>query len=204
MISCVQVPAIVWAGARLMQSSIIMVMCASILGSFLRLNLYTGDYVAYLLFGTTPLCLIPVLLFVVSLTITLTTGSAWGTFSILIPIATQMLISFLHLEVPVALDQMPILFPALGAVLSGAVCGNHISPFAETTVMTATSVGIAPLDHARTQLGYILPVIIATFFAFVVVGLMIGCGLWRSFLVSIGVGIGVNVLLLMVANRLYR
>src|SRR4030095_7648452 len=204
MVSVMQMPAIIWAGARLMQSSIIMVMCASILGSFLRLNLYTGAYVAYLLFGTTPLYVIPVLLFVVSLVITLTTGSAWGTFSILIPIATQMLISFLHLEVPVALDQMPILFPALGAVLSGAVCGNHISPFAETTAMTAASAGIAPLDHARTQLGYVLPVIIATSVAFIVVGLMIGYGLWRSFFVSIGVGVGINVLLLMVANRVCR
>jgi tetracycline resistance efflux pump len=204
MVSVFQVPAIVWAGVRLMQSSIIMVMCASILGSFLRLNLYTGDYVAYLLFGTAPLYLIPVLLFIVSLTITLTTGSAWGTFSILIPITTQMLISFLQLKTPVMLDQMPILFPALGAVLSGAVCGNHISPFAETIMMTATSNGIAPLDHARTQFGYAVPVIVASFVAFIVAGLMIENGLLASFCASIGAGIGINVLLLWVGNKFFK
>jgi Na+/H+ antiporter NhaC len=204
MVSVFQVPAIVWAGVRLMQSSIIMVMCASILGSFLRLNLYTGDYVAYLLFGTAPLYLIPVLLFIVSLTITLTTGSAWGTFSILIPITTQMLISFLQLKTPVMLDQMPILFPALGAVLSGAVCGNHISPFAETTMMTATSTGIAPLDHARTQFGYVVPVIVASFVAFIVAGLMIDNGLLASFCASIGAGIGINVLLLWIGNKFFK
>ena len=204
MVSVTQLPAIVWAGACLMQSSIIMVMCASVLGSFLRLNLHTGDYVAYLLFGTAPLALIPVMLFVVSLAITLTTGSAWGTFSILIPITTQMLISFLQLKTPVMLDQMPILFPALGAVLSGAVCGNHISPFAETTVMTATSTGIAPLDHARTQFGYAVPVIIGAFVAFIVAGVMSGCGLWNSFFASISAGIGVNMVLLYVGNRFFK
>lgn len=204
MVSVFQVPAIVWAGARLMQSSIIMVMCASILGSFLRLNLYTGDYVAYLLFGTAPLYLIPVLLFVVALTITLTTGSAWGTFSILIPITTQMLISFLQLETPVMLSQIPILFPALGAVLSGAVCGNHMSPFAETTVMTATSTGIAPLEHARTQFGYGIPVIVGTLVAFIVAGLMIDNGLLASFCASIGAGIAINVLLLWTGNKFFK
>ncbi len=200
MVSLLQVPKIVWEGALLMQSSIVMVVCASILGSFLRLDLNTGSYVAYLLLGTAPLFLIPVILFIVSLVITLTTGSAWGTFSILIPIATQMLVSFLQLETPVELDQMPILFPALGAVLSGAACGNHISPFAETTVMTATSTGIQPLRHARTQFGYAIPVIVGALVSFVLVGLFCNHGLYRSFFVSIGAGMVVMVGLLMLLN----
>lgn len=200
MISITQIPAVVYEGAVLMQSSIIMVVFASILGSFLRLELQTGSYVAYLLLGTAPLALIPVMLFVVSLVITLTTGSAWGTFSLLIPITTQMLISFLQLETPVALDQITILFPALGAVLSGAACGNHISPFAETTIMTATSTGIAPLEHARTQFGYAVPVVFGTTVSFVIAGLLCDNGLYQSFFASIGAGIGVMVLLMVVFN----
>lgn len=205
MVSVVQVPAIIVAGAQLMASSIMMVACASILGGFLRLDLCTGDYVAFLLFGTAPLSLIPVLLFIISLIITLMTGSAWGTFSILIPIMTQMLITFLQLRTPIMLDQIPILFPCLGAVLSGAVCGNHISPFAETNVMTATSVGITPLDHAKTQFGYVLPVIIGAIVAFIIAGYT--ClinSLWLSFVVSCGTGCGVSMVLLIVFNRLYR
>ncbi len=205
MVSVTQVPAIIMTGAQLMVSSIMMVACASILGSFLRLDLYTGDYVAYLLCGTAPLSLIPVLLFIVSLAITLMTGSAWGTFSILIPIMTQMLITFLQLKTPVMLDQIPILFPSLGAVLSGAVCGNHISPFAETNVMTATSMGITPLDHAKTQFGYVLPVIIGTIVAFIIAGYVcLVNSLWLSFIVSCSVGCGLTIFLLMVGNRLLR
>jgi tetracycline resistance efflux pump len=198
MISIVQIPAIVYEGAVLMQASIIMVALASILGSFLRLELQTGNYVAYLLLGIAPLYLIPVMLFVVSLVITLTTGSAWGTFSLLIPIATQMLISFLQLEAPVTLDQMPILFPSLGAILSGAVCGNHISPIAETTMMTATSTGIEPLEHARSQFYYVAPVIIGTLVSFVIVGLFCDSPLYKCLFVSVGAGI-VTVVILMVA-----
>jgi tetracycline resistance efflux pump len=204
MIVITQVPRLVYEGFVLIYSAIIMVILASILGSFLGFDLHTGGYLAYLLLGTAPAWLIPVILFVVSLVITLTTGSAWGTFSILIPITTQMLVAFLQLETPVALDQMPILFPALGAVLSGAACGNHISPFADATIMTATSTGIEPLEHARSQLGYAIPVIIGTIVSFVVVGLMGASGLYSSFFASIGAGIAVSGMLLCVGNKFFK
>ena len=181
MISVAALPRIIVEGIILMQAPIVMVILASILGSFLRNDLHTGSYVAYLLLGTTPLYLIPAILFVTSLAITLTTGSAWGTFSLLIPIATQMLIAFLQLESPVVLSQIPILFPTLGALLSGAVCGDHISPFSETTTMTGTSTGMHPLEHTRTQFMYALPVVIGTFVAFVVAGLLCASSLAVSF-----------------------
>ncbi len=199
-ISCTQVPLFVYEGAVLMKSSIMMVALASILGTFLRLELQTGNYVAYLLLGTVSLWLIPVMLFIASLVITLTTGSAWGTFSLLIPITTQMLISLLQLTPPVELDQIPLLFPALGAVLSGAACGNHISPVADTTVMTATSTGIEPLKHARSQFDYALPVVVGTLASFIVVGLLYDCGFYKSFFVSLGAGIAVSWLMVMVLN----
>jgi len=195
---------IMYEGFLLMRSSIIMIFLASVLGSFLRDDLHTGSYVAYLLLGTAPIYLIPVILFIVSLIITLTTGSAWGTFSLLIPIMTQMLVVFLHLDSSVALDQVFLLYPALGAILSGAACGNHISPFAETTIMTATSTGIQPLEHARTQFAYAIPVIISTFISFIIAGILCESNLWMSCLVSIVVGLGICIMLLILANRFFK
>jgi len=200
MISVVQIPMIVYQGFMLMQASIMMVALASILGSFLRVELQTGSYIAHLLLGIAPVFLIPAMLFMVSLIITLTTGSAWGTFSLLIPITTQMLIAFLQLDVPVALDQIPILFPSLGAVLSGAVCGNHISPIAETTMMTATSTGIEPLEHARSQFWYVAPVIVGTVVSFIIAGLLCDRGLVMSLFASLGAGITITIVVLMVLN----
>jgi len=204
MIIVAQMPAILYAGFDLIKSSIVMVILASILGSFLRLDLHTGSYLASVLLGTAPVFLLPVLFFAVSLMVTLMTGSAWGAFLMLIPISTQMLISFLQFDTPVALDQIPIVFPVLGAVLSGAACGNHLSPFAETTVMTAACVDIDPLDHARTQFIYAVPVIIGTCTAFVVAGLTAQSGLAVCFSSSAGVGFVVMMVLFGLLNKLYK
>jgi tetracycline resistance efflux pump len=195
MVTLKQLPAIMWEGFVLIRSSIMVVALASILGTFLRLDLQTGSYLASLLLGKAPLYLIPVLFFITSLVITLVTGSAWGAFSMLIPISAQMLVSFLQLHPPVTPDQIGMLFPVLGAVLSGAACGNHLSPFAETTMMTAASTGVEPLEHAKTQFIYAVPAIVATLVAFVVAGLTNGSGLLMSFLVSGGAGVGVMGLL---------
>jgi Na+/H+ antiporter NhaC len=191
-----QLPKIIYEGFDLIKSSIIMVSLASILGSFLRLELQTGSYLAYLLLGKAPLFFIPVLLFIVSLIITLMTGSAWGAFSMLIPISIQMLTSFLQVSLPVSLDQIPILFPVLGAVLSGAACGNHLSPFAETTVMTAATVGMNSLEHARTQFVYAIPVLMGTVVSFILAGLTSDNGFLSSFTISAGAGLGVTIILL--------
>lgn len=204
MICFQQIPAIVWEGFLSMKSSITMVIFASMLGSFLRLDLHTGSYVAYLLLGAMPLFLIPVMVFIVSLAITSATGSAWGTFSLLIPIVTEMLLSLLQLRTPIVLDAIPLLFPTLGALLSGAACGNHISPLADTTVLTATSAGVEPLEHARTQFAYAVPVVLGTVVAFVMSGLLCNNGLYMSFFAPLVVGVLVCLVLLVMGNKFFK
>ncbi len=204
MITVSQLPLIVYQGFLAMRSSIMMVILASVLGSFLSSHLHTGTYLASLLIGNVSLCFIPVMLFVVSLIITLTTGSAWGTFSILIPITIEMLISLLQLNIPVTSDQISLLFPSIGAVLSGAACGNHISPFAETTIMTATSAGIGAIEHARSQLGYVIPVIIGTLVSFLAVGLFIENNIKHHLLLSFLIGAIVMELLFVAFHCYYH
>jgi len=200
-----QLPKIMWDGFLLMQTPIIMVILAAILGGFLRIDLHTGSYIASLLLGRASLSFIPVILFVTSLVITITTGSAWGTFSLLIPITTEMLIALLQLSTPISFDSIAIFLPTLAALLSGAACGDHISPFSETTVMTAASTKIDPLVHARTQFYYALPVICGTIVAFMSAGMMVAShAVWLNILISCGLGCGISMLLLIIANRLGR
>lgn len=201
LITITEIPHVIVQGAVLMRGPITMVILASILGSFLRSDLQTGSYIAYLLLGSTPLYLIPVIVFITALIITIATGSAWGTFSLLIPITTQMLLAFLQLETPVTIDSMTILFPTLGALLSGAACGDHISPVSETTIMTGTSTGISALEHARTQFYYALPVTIGTGVAFIVSGLLCNGTLLNNFLYSAGIGICISFALLSLFNK---
>jgi Na+/H+ antiporter NhaC len=97
----------------------------------------------------------------------------------------------LGLSAPVHLEQISIIFPVLGAILSGAACGNHLSPFADTTMMTAASTGVEPLEHAQTQFIYAVPVIVGTCVSFVVAGITNGSGLWSSCMMASGAGFGV-------------
>ena len=197
-----EIPGIVIGGFILMYGAIQMVILASILGTFLQQDLMTGSYLAYLFLGSVPYFLLPVMIFITSLVITLATGSAWGTFALMLPITVQMLIALFKLTPPVDPEAITILFPALGAIFSGAVCGDHISPFSETTVMTATSTGTTPLNHAYTQLPYALPAIISTLLAFIVAGLLSLYPLWVQFAASIIIGIGTCLSMLYLLSNL--
>jgi len=182
-------PKIIGGGIHLMYNAILMVMLASILGVFLRENLMTGNYLASLFLNSVPIALLPVMIFVTSLIITLSTGSAWGTFALMIPIVVQMLISLFQLNSPISPNAIPIFFPALGAIFSGAVCGDHISPFSETTIMTATSTSTKPIEHSYTQFPYALPAVIGSILAFLLTGLLSSYTFWINFVLSAGAGL---------------
>jgi len=77
----------------------------------------------------------------------------------------------------------------MGAIFSGAVCGDHISPFSETTMMTATRTSTKPLEHSYTQLPYALPAVIGSILAFLLTGLLSTYTFWINFVLSMGAGL---------------
>ena len=108
-------------------------------------DLKTGEFVAQAVGDFIPLWLIPALIFILAGFISFTTGTSWGTFGILIPIAIPLAL---------ALGISPSL--VLGAVLGGAVFGDHASPISDTTVISSLAAGCDLLDHVKTQLPYAL------------------------------------------------
>lgn len=108
-------------------------------------DLKTGEFVAQAVGDFIPLWLIPALIFVLAGFISFTTGTSWGTFGILIPIAIPLAL---------ALGISPSL--VLGAVLGGAVFGDHASPISDTTVISSLAASCDLLDHVKTQLPYAL------------------------------------------------
>ena len=44
----------------------------------------------------------------------------------------------------------------VGAVLDGAICGDHCSPISDTTVLSSTATGCPHVEHVRTQIPYAL------------------------------------------------
>lgn len=116
------------------------------LGAVIK-NLGTATYIIQIIEGNLPLFLIPVLTFLCGAAVSFATGSSWGTFAIMIPIA-----------VPLALTLETSLFVVIGAVLSGGLFGDHCSPISDTTILSSTGAGCDLIDHVKTQTPYALVV----------------------------------------------
>ena len=110
-------------------------------------ELGTGGYLAGLIQDSAiSSAWLPVLLFLVAGFMAFATGTSWGSFAILLPIAGDIL---------VAVD-VELLVPALAAVLAGSVLGDHCSPISDTTILSSTGAGSNHIDHVVTQLPYAL------------------------------------------------
>jgi len=105
----------------------------------------TGQYVAQVTAGTMPNFVYLPLVFVVSSGIAFSTGTSWGTFAIMLPIA-----------VPAALALGLPLPPFVAASLAGGIFGDHCSPISDTTIISSMASATDHIDHVRTQLPYAL------------------------------------------------
>ncbi len=112
------------------------------LGTSLK-ELGTGQYIAGIVGEFLPVFLIPVALFIAGSIIAFTTGTSWGTFAILIPLAVPLIQS---LGLPPSL--------IIAAVLGGGIFGDHCSPISDTTAVSAIASGCNLLEHVETQLPY--------------------------------------------------
>jgi Na+/H+ antiporter NhaC len=159
-------------------------------------DLGTGKYLADLLVGHVPLAALPVMFFVLTSLISALIASAWGTLGIMIPIGLQMLPSFLGLETPIVLADAMMIFPLLGAIISGAIVANQVSPLSDQILLSSSSVGSYHLDLVKAQASMAVPVIAACVVAFGAVGLLMHMhGIWLSALIALGLGILTNILL---------
>jgi Na+/H+ antiporter NhaC len=88
--------------------------------------------------------------FAVSGVIAFSTGTSWGTFAIMIPLA-------LPLAAAANGEAEAVSVPlVVAAVLGGGVFGDHCSPISDTTVVSSMASCSDHIDHVRTQLPYAL------------------------------------------------
>lgn len=126
-------------------------------------ELGTGVYVAQVAHGLFPPVVLLPLIFLVSSGIAFATGTSWGTFAIMLPIAVPAATA---IGLPVA--------PFLAAALSGGIFGDHASPISDTTIISSMAAAVDHIDHVRTQLPYAVAAGAAAVAAFAVTGLTIG------------------------------
>ncbi|WP_017547963.1 Na+/H+ antiporter NhaC family protein [Salinicoccus carnicancri] len=94
-----------------------------------------------------PVSLLPAVVFAVACLMAVATGTSWGSFGILIPIAGEIMIS---------IGQTDLLLPAIAAILAGSVFGDHCSPISDSTILSSTGAGCNHIVHVMTQLPYAL------------------------------------------------
>lgn len=126
--------------------------------------LNTGGYVGNLVnTASFPTFILPIMVFVIAAFLGFATGTSWGTMALLIPIGVAICSSS---------STSALLYPVLGAVLAGAVYGDHISPISDTTILSSTGAGCNHIDHVSTQLLYASVVAICCGFGYLIMGVM--------------------------------
>ena len=125
--------------------------------------------------------LIPAIFFVIACAISFATGTSWGTFGILIPVATSVLGTGLE----------PNIILAISAILAGSVYGDHVSPISDTTIMASSGAQCNHIDHVKTQLPYATLCAAISFVAYLIAGFVVGSGLGygASALITLGTGV---------------
>ena len=177
-ISCV-VP-VFWCGVRDLLGPVAVLLAAWLLGGVIS-DLGAADALSVLLKGSLPLQLLPLTIFAVGSMISFSTGTSWGTMGVLMPLAIPVVFQLAG-EAPDA-ERDRLIVAAIGAVFSGAVFGDHCSPFSDTTIVASIAAGVEPMDHVRTQLPFaLLTALVACLCGF----LPLGCGVpaWVCLLVG--------------------
>src|SRR5699024_2631329 len=104
------------------------------------------------------------------------TGTSWGTFAIMVPIAVSIIGEI----------QPEWILPAVGAVLAGSVFGDHISPISDSTILSSVGAESNLMDHVTTQIPYALIAAVASSIGYIVFALTS----------NVFIGLGVSVIVL--------
>lgn len=92
--------------------------------------------------------LVPMIMFCVAIFLAFSTGTSWGTFAILVPIVVALFEN----------GNLEMMIISVSAVLAGAVCGDHVSPISDTTVMSSAGAQSNHINHVSTQMQYAMVV----------------------------------------------
>ena len=130
--------------------------------------------------------ILPAVLFVVAVFLSFSTGTSWGTFAILVPIAIAMFPGS---------ENVQMMIIAVSAVLAGAVCGDHISPISDTTVMSSAGAQSNHINHVTTQMQYAAIVAVIC-----IVGYLIA-GISENWLISLGSSAGILIAVLFAIRK---
>ena len=127
-------------------------------------GLQVGDFVGGIMEGTGSLAkFLPAVIFIVACFIGFATGTSWGTIGIMVPLVCAVF----NWD-----TQMTLLSVGLAASCAGGVCGDHLSPISDTTIMASAGAHCFHLNHVATQIPYGITVAAVSFVSFIIAGIV--------------------------------
>ena len=127
-------------------------------------GLQVGEFVRSVMAGTGSLAkFLPAVIFIVACFIGFATGTSWGTIGIMVPLVCAVFDWN---------DQVTLLSIGLAASCAGGVCGDHLSPISDTTIMASAGAHCFHLNHVATQIPYGVTVAAVSFVSFIIAGLV--------------------------------
>lgn len=133
---------------------------------------------------------LPAIIFVVAALLAFATGTSWGTFGILIPIC-----------IAVFPDAETLRIISISACMAGAVCGDHVSPISDTTIMASAGAQCKHVHHVSSQMPYALTVASVSFLTFIVAGFTQSMGIFLSAAISWASGLLLLAIIFSVMKR---
>ena len=134
----------VMKGVSSMMGLVILLILSFAIGRVIK-GMRTGQFLASLMGDSISGAFCPAIVFLMGALMAFCTGTSWGTFSIMMPIA-----------IPMAVAMGGNILLTIGAVVSAGIFGDHCSPLSDTTILSSMSVGTDLFSHVKTQLPYAL------------------------------------------------
>ncbi len=127
-------------------------------------GLQVGTFVESVMANTGDLAkFLPAVIFIVACFIGFATGTSWGTIGIMVPLVCAVFDWTTQVE---------LLSIGLAASCAGGVCGDHLSPISDTTIMASAGAHCYHLNHVSTQIPYGVTVAAVSFVSFIIAGLV--------------------------------
>lgn len=162
-------------GVRSMVLACIVLVLAWGLGSICT-EVGTADYLIRETRSFLTPALLPPVTFLTAALVSFSTGTSWGTMSILVPIVIPIAFKLVG-GAPAEVVESPVFLATFAATLSGSVFGDHCSPISDTTILSSMASGSDHVDHVRTQLPYAVTVgLISMILGYSLVGMGIPWG----------------------------
>lgn len=174
------VVSVFFSGIRDLSQPVLILVAAWMLGGTIS-QLGAADMISTLLEGNLPSELFPALVFLSGALISFSTGTSWGTMAVLMPLAIPVALTITGDTSAVGSETLVV--HSIAAVFSGAVFGDHCSPFSDTTIVSSIAAGVDPLDHVKTQMPFAL---IASLLAVCVGFIPLGYGVSPLILLPVG------------------